>query len=345
MLNTSGLAPSNRQAPLPAPHSSAEGTPELVARVLRKVWYDFAQWKKDMARSSLRSLQPPAQSPWDGLPLLPSIPVLKITAPLHVNQLESSGFTVLEFTDDGDFAQDPWTLRSGSTVNAPKYFDSVPVYENFTPADRSIYVGNDNNDVPYVRLRNSNDISYVRYIDDPKYDAARELDDWHGTLAWMDLKDHDFGLLVMETARRLFVEHGISYEQQQATDILPHPLFTATDMITGVIRPGLLDEYTKRSVAMNINGLGSHAQFLGFLNYVWRPGHGILSLRQLHHAELPYPQGSCGPTCFQESALAEVHRLANFITKSFPAPRVPLPSKPLPTTEFRDTSELMLFTP
>ena len=97
----------------------------------------------------------------------------------------------MEFTDDGDFSQDPWSLQSGSTINAPKSFDSVPVYENFTPADRSIYVGNDNNDVPYVRLRSSNDISYVRYIDDPKYDAARELDDWHGTLAWMVLKDHD----------------------------------------------------------------------------------------------------------------------------------------------------------
>ncbi|KAI4524791.1 hypothetical protein K525DRAFT_291542 [Schizophyllum commune Loenen D] len=321
MLNTSGLAPSNRQAPLPAPYARAEGTPEIVARVLRKVWYDFSQWKKDMARSSLRSLQPPTQSPWDGLPLLPSIPVPKTNAPLQCKQVEASAFTVLEFTDDGDLAQDPWTLQSGSTLYAPKSFDSVPVYENFTPADRSIYVGNDNNDVPYVRLRNSNDISYVRYIDDPKYDAVRELDDWHGTLAWMDLKDHDFGLLVMETARRLFIEYGIPYEQQQAPDILPLPLFTATDMITGVIRPGLLDEYTKR------------------LHYEYDP-----ALRITPYAP-NLPSRGCGPACFQKSALAEVHRLAKFITKSFPAPRIPLPSKPLPTNEFRDTSELMLFTP
>ncbi|KAL1682533.1 hypothetical protein EV122DRAFT_203474 [Schizophyllum commune] len=350
MLNTSGLAPSNRQDPLPAPYSNAEGTPELVARVLRKVWYDFAQWKKDMARSSLRLLQPPTQSPWDGLPLLPFIPVPRTNAPLQCKQTEASGFTALEFTDDGDLAQDPWTLQSGSTLDAPKSFDSVPVYENFTPADRSIYVGNDNNDVPYVRLRNSNDISYVRYIDDPKYDAARELDDWHGTLAWTDLKDHDFGLLVLETARRLFVEHGIPYEQQQATDILPLPLFTATDMITGVIHPGLLDEYTKRSVAMNARSqaLTDKASYLTLvdihqsrpLDYEYDP-----ALRITPYVPNLPPRGSCGPVCFRKSALAEVHRLAKFITKSFPAPRIPLPSKPLPATEFRDTSELMLFTP
>ncbi|KAL1662117.1 hypothetical protein GGF50DRAFT_11041, partial [Schizophyllum commune] len=354
MLNTSGLAASNREAPLRVPFGNGEeGTPELVPRVLRKLWHDFLQWKKDMARGSLRSLQPPTRPPWDGLSLLPSIPVPTTNAPLHTRQAEPIGFTVLEFTDDGDFAQDPWTLQSGSTINAPKSFDSVPVYESFTPADRSIYVGNDNNDVPYVRLRNSNDISYVRYIDDPKYDAARELDDWHGTLAWMDMKDHDFALLVLETARRLFVEYGISYEQQQATDILPLPLFTATDIDTGVIRPGLLDEYTKRSVHVN--------QY-----------HVILSLRQLHNTELPYshihslekldydydpalriapyaanlpPRGPCGPTCYRESALVEVHRLAKFITKSCPAARIPFPSKPLPSTEFRDTSELVLFSP
>ncbi|KAL1741504.1 hypothetical protein HDZ31DRAFT_66863 [Schizophyllum fasciatum] len=250
MLNTSDL----RAAPAPSVASDHLGgperpdTPELVAKVLNTIWHDFSRWKADMARDLLRSMRPPPQPPWDG-PLLTAAsapaPTSRITsygAPLTTDDL-----TILEYADNGAFVQDPWTLCRGTTINAPAVFTSITSYESFGPADRNIYVGNDNNDVPYVRAKDSNDISYVRYIDSPNFDAKRELDHWHGTLSWMNIKDHDLALLVIETSRRLFVQHRISYQQQQDTEILPFSLLTCTYQ-TGVNHPGLLDVYIKRDL-------------------------------------------------------------------------------------------------
>ncbi|TRM62275.1 hypothetical protein BD626DRAFT_498705 [Schizophyllum amplum] len=377
MLNTSGLrAPDDNAGPSGLPlHYSLDnpnlGTPELITKVLKGVWKEFSEWKEEQARSLLRALRPPAKPT-----LHPVKPVPRALLPsTRISTTERHEFLVLDYSDDTTSSHEPWALHSEPVIVAPRAFDTLSSYESFTPTDRSVYVGDDSGDMPYVR-----------YIDDPTFDATEDLD-WYHNFAWMHLRDPDLELLVIEAARRLHVDHGLSYEHLQETGIFPFPLLAKGPT------PGLLEENIKRDLTPFPRVGLDHEYpstdfstifetlvitFCPFINCI-TPNCSVhshpenLPLRVAPYAADAPPRTACGPACHQLFVAAEpvswepdvynllrtvlevspdaepcdlavvclkpcneVAQLASVIIKKLPAHKVPLPSRAAATPEFQD---------
>ncbi|KAI0738354.1 hypothetical protein C8Q80DRAFT_1208481 [Daedaleopsis nitida] len=101
-----------------------------------------------------------------------------------------------------------------------------PPYESCTPVSRNILHGDDPNSMAFLPL-----------ADDPDFDKEFYLST-HKSLAWQEpYRDSDALEIVLETARRLHYEHGLSMEEIDETGVLPLTLCTRS-VVGGAIAMG-----------------------------------------------------------------------------------------------------------
>ncbi|RPD53881.1 SET domain-containing protein [Lentinus tigrinus ALCF2SS1-6] len=105
------------------------------------------------------------------------------------------------------------TVAATGALPAP-----YPRYESCPPINNNILLGDDSNYLPFMP-----------FADDPTFDYHDYLAD-HKGLAWQEggYRDSDVLAIVLETARRLQREHGMSMETIDKTGILPLTLCTTS---------------------------------------------------------------------------------------------------------------------
>ncbi|KAJ8494804.1 hypothetical protein ONZ45_g13108 [Pleurotus djamor] len=102
-------------------------------------------------------------------------------------------------------------------IEIPDFHDfrPTPAYESCLPLDINRHIGDD-----------PEDMGYFPFADDPSFDLKRYAHEYKYDFAWMSDSnlDPELELLVLEAARRLHINHGLSIAQIDDTGILVHAL-------------------------------------------------------------------------------------------------------------------------
>ncbi|KAI8977707.1 hypothetical protein BD414DRAFT_524347 [Trametes punicea] len=195
----------------------------LVASTLREVGREYYTWEFEHCSRTLASLAAPKPSkPKD----LPSLPPLGTEASTHLSQTEcilSCPLRLKRYCTVGDRWECFEVSPQADIPVTP--LESFPAYESCTPIGQNILHGDDSNFMPFVPL-----------ADDPSFDHEDHVLEYRG-LAWQEpYRDSDTLEIVLESARRLNRQCGLSAVQIDSTEVLP--LTLATTSVWGTIWTG-----------------------------------------------------------------------------------------------------------
>ncbi|KAJ3512499.1 hypothetical protein NLJ89_g3487 [Agrocybe chaxingu] len=177
----------------------------LVSRVYRVVWEEYHTWalqnSEDAVKNSTRTsyTRPP-----------PLCREVVAESPLQAPELSDDleAFTITDFDASGSVKQIFEVYSRPITVD--KVLRPYPPYESCTPISRNIMVGDDPDYLPFIP-----------FSDDPSYDYRYDICE-HKYFAWhVPNADPDSEVIAYETTRRLVVDHKISYEDIDETELLP----------------------------------------------------------------------------------------------------------------------------
>ncbi|TFK49251.1 SET domain-containing protein [Heliocybe sulcata] len=120
------------------------------------------------------------------------------------------------YFDVSDYNGTNADLLRAEVLTIPEEFNPfVHSYESNTPASHNIFHGDDPDDMPFVP-----------FADDPFFNAI-EHQRHYKNLTWQEgLLDPDLNIIVVECARRLLHDSGISAEDVDKTNILPDLLIS-----------------------------------------------------------------------------------------------------------------------
>ncbi|KAJ8456298.1 hypothetical protein ONZ45_g18778 [Pleurotus djamor] len=162
----------------------------LCIDVSRQTWNEFYTLDEVYCRNLLQLLQPTTTVESVGTLEEPS----EAQADTHINI--NDALQVIEIPDFHDFRP-------------------TPAYESCLPLDINRHIGDD----PEA-------MGYFPFVDDPSFDLERYAHEYKYDFAWMSDSnlDPELELLVLEAARRLHINHGLSIAQIDDTGILVHAL-------------------------------------------------------------------------------------------------------------------------
>ncbi|KAJ4485830.1 hypothetical protein J3R30DRAFT_3282052 [Lentinula aciculospora] len=104
-------------------------------------------------------------------------------------------------------------------------FEPTPSYDSCNPISNNHFTGDDSNHMPFLPL-----------ADDPSFDWKEHCENYR-YFAWQTrFFDSDLHAIVVETARRLHQQHGLSYSQIDSTGVLPLSLTAGQDGVLRTIR-------------------------------------------------------------------------------------------------------------
>ncbi|KAJ3476931.1 hypothetical protein NLI96_g10817 [Meripilus lineatus] len=200
------------------PVTETEKTPldDLVRSVFRRVWEEFYDWDTHSSLEAIASLSRkesrPSGDKYSGLPRDTSecACVSEQDSPELQASGSSSTFTLYDFEAEG---QTP----TSSTISIPTY-DVTAIapsssYESCAPVSQHILHGDD-----------PSSLSFIPFADDPTFDVETYTSEYTN-FAWQEPAcSPELREIVLETARRLRYDHGISVEEMDSTNILPYPL-------------------------------------------------------------------------------------------------------------------------
>ncbi|TBU37894.1 SET domain-containing protein [Dichomitus squalens] len=207
-------------------------TPSVVKETFREVWYDYYAWEPTYCSRKLTSLRANM-----GLPAVHSISDSDLTDPNHPAEdgiptrnmsITDSETSFTRYTVN-ESIQLHTAIVDADTTTITMTLTPYPPYESCTPASRNILHGDDPNYLPFVP-----------FADDPTFDPTEYVYD-HKGLAWQEAyRDSDVLEIVLETARRVHFQRGVSIEHIDATGILPLELRTTS--VWGAIWTGRMSD-------------------------------------------------------------------------------------------------------
>ncbi|KAJ8494801.1 hypothetical protein ONZ45_g13102 [Pleurotus djamor] len=162
----------------------------LCIDVSRQTWNEFYTLDEVYCRNLLQLLQPTTTVESVGSLEEPS---------------ETQGDTYININD------------ALQVIEIPDFHDfrPTPAYESCLPLDINRHIGDD-----------PEDMGYFPFADEPSFDLKRYAHEYKYNFAWMSDSnlDPELELLVLEAARRLHINHGLSIAQIDDTGILVHAL-------------------------------------------------------------------------------------------------------------------------
>ncbi|KIK70705.1 hypothetical protein GYMLUDRAFT_89715 [Collybiopsis luxurians FD-317 M1] len=186
-----------------------ENVPSLVAAVYRKVWHEYDEWSKEDFASSMNSL---------------------ISGAGTRDEVEDDIFEELEQLSLQETASTD-TMPRPKIISLETPLEPTPLFNSCTPISSNQFTGDDSNHMPFIPL-----------ADDPSFDWKGHCEKYKDFEWQTTVFDSDLHAVVIETARRLYQAHGLSYSQIEETKILPLPLTSAEDgVLRTTRRQGALD--------------------------------------------------------------------------------------------------------
>lgn len=205
----------------------------LIGRIFRSTWDEYMIWKNshDLQVIQDLALVPPSISNEEAHCLATcehhsSCPL----APR--NKLRERGAPATKIWS-GNFSS-PAGLIVKLPPNAKKFKD-YPTYEACSPLTQNMFTGDDTNELPFMPY--SDDCSAQTQM------LVRKHADTRARLGWLEDSDaHNWKTVILETARQLNVEHGISLQFIDASETLPLKLLSSSEG-NGLIRTGASSDH------------------------------------------------------------------------------------------------------
>ncbi|KAI0070648.1 SET domain-containing protein [Panus rudis PR-1116 ss-1] len=185
----------------------------LVKTVFRQVWDEFYKWEQGYCSTTLDGLKcnlrdAPARQHMDRLPPIHDSSDMEIDVEGEVTDDQdcTDSFLVYDFENDlGDV--DPVQLRA--TSFECEAIEPCPAYESCTPAPSNIWRGDDPSEMTFMPLADEPSFKFTKY--------AKK----HDFFAWQSSCDEpDEKRIAVETAYRLYHQHGMSLEDIEGTGVL-----------------------------------------------------------------------------------------------------------------------------
>ena len=224
-------------APSPPP-PGLEGLEALVLEVFARVWGEFGVADAKYCETTIGSLATTsvAEDP------IPSIESESMAAlPRHMCRSDSRASSVGTSTPGPPNFHVPRvrTEKDTPTLTLPPAVEPYPEYESWTPTNRSIFRGDD-----------SDDMQFLPFADEPAFDGKAYWK-FFKTLAWQGGEQMDADckppyclilfsmnsdwatveLVVLEVAHRLHFDYGIELERVDEANILPFTLLGVSGLI------------------------------------------------------------------------------------------------------------------
>ncbi|KAF8520882.1 hypothetical protein BU17DRAFT_46151 [Hysterangium stoloniferum] len=209
---------------------SSLATQNRVKSIYKEVWKEYFDWEQDYCKGILSNLAP-SSSGTSSAPLAAQLPRFDLNDENQPSSISYGSYQLSLIAIDGKEDPAPQEIQYGCpTYRFPTISPAKP-YEACTYSHKNLYVADDFCEkLPFMPFSDSSNFPAGEFLE--LYDA----------IGWMNRKDPDLDMIAAEAVRRLHFSHGLSYEEIDATGILPVTILERPD------KKGILHTLNQRDV-------------------------------------------------------------------------------------------------